>query len=49
MGVDITVLVVDWARLARVPAEERLRVVQEAAYGDDDADIDGDVVDGWVW
>ncbi|NKQ25264.1 hypothetical protein HF200_12600, partial [Streptomyces galbus] len=47
MGVDITVLVVDWARLAAVPAEERLRVVQEAAYGD--ADGDGDVVDGWVW
>ncbi|WP_193097115.1 hypothetical protein [Streptomyces sp. C8S0] len=44
---DITVLVVDWARLARVPAQDRLRVVQEAAYGD--ADADGDVVDGWVW
>ncbi|MEV7416047.1 hypothetical protein [Streptomyces sp. NPDC089919] len=49
MGVDITVLVVDWGRLAEVPAEERLRVVQEAAYGDDDADAEGDVLAGWVW
>ncbi|MGW2303278.1 hypothetical protein [Streptomyces sp. NPDC001809] len=49
MGMDITVLVVDWARLAQEPAEERLRVVQEAAYGDDDDDADGDVVAGWVW
>ncbi|MFK0013305.1 hypothetical protein [Streptomyces sp. NPDC091027] len=49
MGVDITVLVVDWAHVTDLAAENRLRVVQESAYADDDPDGDGDVVDGWVW
>ncbi|MFF4581435.1 hypothetical protein [Streptomyces sp. NPDC001389] len=49
MGVDITVLVVDWAHVMDLAPEDRLRVVQESAYADDDADGDGDVVDGWVW
>ncbi|MEU3468129.1 hypothetical protein ABZ716_09380 [Streptomyces sp. NPDC006687] len=49
MGVDITVLVVDWVHFMGIAPDERLRVVQEAAYGDDDADGDGDVVAGWVW
>ncbi|MEV7174186.1 hypothetical protein AB0O18_31380 [Streptomyces sp. NPDC093224] len=49
MGVDITVLVVDWAYVMGLAAEDRLRVVQESAYADDDPDGGGDVVDGWVW
>ncbi|MFJ8214169.1 hypothetical protein [Streptomyces sp. NPDC096033] len=49
MGVDITVLVVDWVHVTAVAPEERLRVLQESAYADDDPDGGGDVVDGWVW
>ncbi|MEW1635202.1 hypothetical protein AB0469_14095 [Streptomyces sp. NPDC093801] len=49
MGVDMTVLVVDWAHVTDLAPEDRLRVVQESAYADDDPDGDGGVVDGWVW
>ncbi|MER7734769.1 hypothetical protein ABTX80_28130 [Streptomyces erythrochromogenes] len=49
MGMDMTVLVVDWAHLMDLAPEDRLRVVQESAYADDDPDGGGDVVDGWVW
>ncbi|WP_030770051.1 hypothetical protein [Streptomyces sp. NRRL F-2664] len=49
MGADITVLVADWAHVMDLAPEDRLRVVQESAYADDDPDGSGDVVDGWVW
>ncbi|MFK0254251.1 hypothetical protein [Streptomyces sp. NPDC090445] len=38
MGIDITVLVVDWAHLVRIPPDERLTVLQQPAYADDDSD-----------
>ncbi|MEU5809052.1 hypothetical protein [Streptomyces sp. NPDC047718] len=50
MGTDITVLAVDWAHLVRIPPDERLAVLQESAYPDDDGDGDAPVPDaGWVW
>ncbi|MGW7075214.1 hypothetical protein [Streptomyces sp. NPDC054866] len=50
MGVDITVLVVDWAHLKQIPAADRLEVLQESAYSDEDADAKSDTAyAGWVW
>lgn len=50
MGVDITVLVVDWAHLKQIPAADRLDVLQESAYSDEDADAkSGTASPGWVW
>ncbi|MFD3473737.1 hypothetical protein [Streptomyces sp. NPDC058695] len=52
MGLDITVLVVDWDHLARLPAAERLAMLEDAAYPDDDCDdgggADARVEHGWV-
>ncbi|MGW2411091.1 hypothetical protein ACWCV5_02755 [Streptomyces tubercidicus] len=46
MGMDITVLVVDWVHLMKIAPDDRLEVLQESAYADDE----GDEVDaGWVW
>ncbi|EFL25018.1 conserved hypothetical protein [Streptomyces himastatinicus ATCC 53653] len=47
MGVDITVLVVDWEHLMEIAPDDRLEVLQESAYADDDSDLDIDA--GWVW
>ncbi|MFD7626441.1 hypothetical protein ACFV7Q_10410 [Streptomyces sp. NPDC059851] len=48
MGTDITVLAVDWAHLMGIPPDDRLTVLQQSAYPDDDGD--DPVVDaGWVW
>ncbi|MEU2391113.1 hypothetical protein [Streptomyces sp. NPDC007369] len=49
MGMDITVLAVDWAHLVRIPPDERLTVLQQSAYPDDDDDDDTGVDAGWVW
>ncbi|MFG2291905.1 hypothetical protein [Streptomyces sp. NPDC048603] len=53
MGLDITVLMADWERLARIPAAERLGTLTDTAYPDFccDACWDADfaVPDGWVW
>lgn len=54
MGLDITVLVVDWDHLGRTPAAERLGMLEDAAYPDDDldnrddGDADAPVEHGWV-
>ncbi|MFE4251400.1 hypothetical protein ACFRU3_18235 [Streptomyces sp. NPDC056910] len=53
MGLDITVLVVDWDHLGRTPAAERLGMLEDAAYPDDDCDdgvggADAGVEHGWV-
>ncbi|EDY52953.1 hypothetical protein [Streptomyces clavuligerus] len=52
MGMDITVMVVDWAYLERLPWEERLDLLRDAAYSDLDPDGTGDrdPTDwGWIW
>ncbi|MGW2028543.1 hypothetical protein [Streptomyces decoyicus] len=46
MGMDITVLVVDWGHLMEVAPGDRLKVLQESAYEDDESD---EVDAGWVW
>ncbi|MFC9460142.1 hypothetical protein [Streptomyces sp. NPDC056983] len=55
MGLDLTVLVVDWDHLGRTPAAERLGMLEDAAYPDDDLDnrdddggADARVEHGWV-
>ncbi len=53
MGVDLTVLIADWPRILQTPPDDRLDVVQEAAYSDeDDADLDDTAPDdcpvGWI-
>ncbi|WP_053790156.1 hypothetical protein [Streptomyces sp. XY332] len=53
MGLDITVLMVDWEHLARIPADDRVKVLGDAACPDfccevcEDADYA--VTGGWVW
>lgn len=46
MGMDLTVLIVDWAHLMEIAPHERLEVLQESAYADDESD---EVDAGWVW
>ncbi|MGW1376982.1 hypothetical protein ACWD6P_22315 [Streptomyces sp. NPDC002446] len=46
MGMDITVLVVDWAHLMDVAPDNRLEVLQESAYSDDETD---EIDAGWAW
>ncbi|MGW2253088.1 hypothetical protein ACWCXH_23225 [Kitasatospora sp. NPDC001660] len=46
MGVDITVLAVDWGHLMDIAPHDRAEVLQEAAYPDDDDRV---VHAGWVW
>lgn len=48
MGMDITVLIVDWAHLTEIAPDERLEVLQESAYADDEDESD-EVDAGWVW
>ncbi|WP_369394004.1 hypothetical protein AB5J72_45420 [Streptomyces sp. CG1] len=47
MGLDITVLALDWERLERTPAAEREGVLYEAACPD--TDWDAEPGSGWVW
>ncbi|MFE6839660.1 hypothetical protein ACFVFI_33140 [Streptomyces sp. NPDC057705] len=53
MGLDITVLMVDWEHLARIPADDRVNVLGDALCPDfcceacEDADYA--VTGGWVW
>jgi hypothetical protein len=42
------VLIVDWAHLKSVPAKQREDLVQEAAFGPDDA-YDYNLPPGWTW
>ncbi|WP_235464656.1 hypothetical protein [Streptomyces platensis] len=46
MGMDITVLIVDWAHLMEIAPDARLEFLQESAYADDESD-EADA--GWVW
>ncbi|MFF3069295.1 hypothetical protein ACFVSN_22395 [Kitasatospora sp. NPDC057904] len=46
MGVDITVLVVDWDHLMGIAPDDRADALQDAAYPDDDDRV---VHAGWVW
>ncbi|MFI0220189.1 hypothetical protein [Streptomyces lydicus] len=48
MGMDITVLIVEWAHLMHVAPENRLDVLQESAYSDEDVDSDA-IHAGWIW
>ncbi|MFE7271667.1 hypothetical protein [Streptomyces sp. NPDC057623] len=48
MGLDITVLAVDWDRLEGTPAGRRLEVLDEAAYPDIELDWDAEPEKGWV-
>ncbi|MFD7902047.1 hypothetical protein ACFV4G_07360 [Kitasatospora sp. NPDC059747] len=45
MGVDITVLVVDWDHLMGIAPDDRADALQDAAYPDDDRVVHA----GWVW
>ncbi|MFD9687371.1 hypothetical protein ACFWXO_16625 [Kitasatospora sp. NPDC059088] len=53
MGLDITVVMADWDRLARIPADERLDVLDDAVFPDIWSDPDPAAPaaepDGWVW
>ena len=48
MGLDITVLAVDWARLEETPTGRRLEVLEDAAYPDIESDWDAEPEKGWV-
>jgi hypothetical protein len=48
MGVCMEVLIVDWAHLKSVPAGQRDELVEEAAFGPDDA-YDYLPPPGWTW
>ena len=48
MGVCMEVLIVDWAHLESVPAKQREDLVEEAAFGPDDA-YDYNLPPGWTW
>ncbi|WP_199546824.1 hypothetical protein [Streptomyces sp. N35] len=48
MGVCMEVLIVDWTHLRSVPAGQRDRMVEEAAFGPDGA-YDYDPPEGWTW
>ncbi|MET9401320.1 hypothetical protein [Kitasatospora sp. NPDC002965] len=53
MGLDITVVMADWERLARIPAGERLVVLTDAVHPyfccESCEDADSAVQGGWVW
>ncbi|CAM5449599.1 hypothetical protein [Streptomyces purpurascens] len=49
MGLDITVLAVDWERLEQTPFEERYALLEDAAMPEDELDWDAEPQRGWVW
>lgn len=49
MGLDITVLAVDWERLERTPLDDRYALLADAAAPDDELDRDAGPQEGWVW
>ncbi|MEU6911275.1 hypothetical protein ABZ935_39015 [Streptomyces coeruleorubidus] len=49
MGLDITVLAVDWERLERTRFEERYALLVDAALPEDECDWDAEPERGWVW
>ncbi|WP_199848029.1 hypothetical protein [Streptomyces dysideae] len=49
MGLDITVLAVDWEWLEQTPAGERLGLLEDAALPEHELDRDAEPRRGWVW
>ncbi|QCD59996.1 hypothetical protein [Streptomyces hawaiiensis] len=49
MGLDITVLAVDWEQLERTPFEQRYALLEDAALPEDELDPDAEPQEGWVW
>ncbi|WP_217237453.1 hypothetical protein [Streptomyces sp. AC555_RSS877] len=52
MGLDLTLRMVDWQRLREIPAEERIRTLDEATWPtglDDESYSTYGLADGWVW
>jgi hypothetical protein len=53
MGLDITVVMADWAQLARIPADERLEALTDTVCPpfccERCEEADYAVKDGWVW
>lgn len=49
MGLDITVLAVDWQRLEATPRDERLGLLEDAALPEDELDRDAEPRKGWVF
>ncbi|WP_037676626.1 hypothetical protein [Streptomyces griseus] len=51
MGLDISVLALDWGTLRATPVRERLGLLEDAVFPDADVGLDGDVEPrhGWVW
>jgi hypothetical protein len=49
MGLDITVLAVDWERLERTPFEDRYTLLMDAAAPEDELDRDAERQEGWLW
>ena len=49
MGLDITVLAVDWERLEGTPVEDRYDLLTYVAYSDDESSWDAEPQRGWVW
>ncbi|WP_329047872.1 hypothetical protein OG873_01300 [Streptomyces violaceus] len=49
MGLDLTVLAVDWERLERTPFEERYALLEDAAMPEDELDRYAEPQRGWVW
>jgi hypothetical protein len=49
MGLDITVLAVDWERLAATPFDERLGLLEDASLPEDELDWDAEPPRGWVF
>ncbi|MEU2915141.1 hypothetical protein ACFYM3_25695 [Streptomyces massasporeus] len=49
MGLDITVLAVDWEQLERTPYAERYALLEDAAASEDEVGRDARPQEGWVW
>jgi hypothetical protein len=49
MGLDITVLAVDWEQLEGTPRDERLGLLEDAALPEDELDWNAEPQLGWVW
>ncbi|MFI0353299.1 hypothetical protein [Actinomadura sp. 9N407] len=48
MGVDITVLIIDWEHIEEAPPDQRMGLLEDALYPEDDWDLEG-LERGWVW
>jgi hypothetical protein len=48
MGLDVTVLIVDWAHVEEAPPGQRLALLLDAAHPDDDRYLE-EPERGWIW